>query len=263
MTQFNYNYNTTNTPNYNFADFVRKHRILAVVIIIVIVALLGILILYFSQKSPAADPYANRVPEKAPIINIEHKYLIEYSTYEKLSKKIIYDISNVLIREDEIASAPQDNPDGNNYIASVEEISYQVTDLNANTKVYTMNLNLSDSRRYTLRIYFDSTYQKEAAVAVLTRLDQPDAKSYVITYTGYTPEYYANLGKDNTSSSDSSSSSDNPDSSSDNSTADPSAITDYITGRPLQPLPQSAENWINSLHLTNPEIIHSTLPGIR
>jgi len=242
----NYNIEPANS-NHGFQDFLRQHRIIATLMIVGFVALsIALVVFLFFRNANPEDSY--REPENAPYATFEHEYLIEYPAQESLSEEILFELRLIILSADEIASAPTNNSGEQQYVISIDEDSYQVSDINniENSELYTMNLNISDGRKYVLQLLINNTYHEEYAFAILQRTDIANSPSYIITFTSNTSEYYSTLGTDNANNSEGS-----------------SAITDHLTGAPLNPLPNNATEWINSLNLTNPQMIHSTLPSLR
>lgn len=215
-------------------DFIQKHRLLLLILSIIICSIL--ITLFFIMLSTPKD--TEREIEDPPYITTQTNYLTEIPF---IGNDAFFNLSIILLSVDELESAPLNNPEGNNYIVSITNKSYDTIN-NDNIAFYVMDIDISDGRKYLLKILFSVEYNNEYAVMILDRTDRPE-KDYVITFTNNTSEYYMNLGTNNTTSS--------------------SSITDYITGAPLMPVPEYAVNWINSLNLTTPETIHTTLPSIR
>lgn len=246
----NYYIKPTNSTR-NFQDFLRQHRALTIILTAFFIVFF-ILIFFLATHKSEDNEYANRVPERAPYATFEHEYLIEYSAQDALSEEILYELRVILLNAEELASAPTDNSGEQQYIVSVDEDSYQVSEIPTikNGELYTMNLNVSDGRKYTLQLLINNTYHEEYAAAILQRTDTSNSQDYIITFTSNTDEYYSNLGTDNAETG--------------NGSENTSMIVDHLTGNPLNPLPDSALEWINTLNLTNnPQTIYSTLPSLR
>lgn len=244
MTKVNYNFNQTinqHQSNNNFSNFFEQHRLAAILLAIGALTLFVaiIIILFTSNKDPQQEP------EDAPYITFENEQVLEHPIYETLDDEILFNLNLILINNDEIASAPTNNSHGQNYIATFVQKSL-TTQETENGELYTINLSISDGRQYLLKVLINNEYHNEYAVAVLDRTDKPDARDYVISFTSNTSEYYSSLGTNNANNSNSS-----------------STIVDQFTGAPLNPLPISAIQWIDSLKLTDPQFIYVTLPSIR
>ncbi len=241
MTNTNFYPNQTSNQHYqklskhNVRDFLLKHRLLSMIILITIVVTLFIAfgLIFFSSASKEST----QEPEDPPFITFQNENLLEHPI---LNDEIIFNLNLILLNKNEINSAPSTNTE-KEYIASVKQDSFSLQD---NQEASTFTIDISDGRKYILNLLVNIEFDDEYAVMILDRTDKPDAQDYVITFTNLTSEYYSNLGN------------------ADNTTATSSTV-DHITGKPLNPLSNSAINWIESFNLTNPETIHSTLPSIR
>lgn len=242
MTTNNLNYNPnyiSNKPQSKLQNFFQQRPLLLLLLFVGFITLIiAILVIIFSP--PRQDP------EKAPYITFENETVISNQLPSNINDEILFNLRLILLNSDEIASLPQKNPNGENHIVSFDTGSFRTSTVanSSDTKIYSINCHLSDGRQYTLYIYFDSTYHNEYAIAALDRTDQ-SGKDYIIALTDYTNAYYAAIGTDKLSELENS-----------------SDTVDYITGYPVQPLPSAATNWINTLNLSNPEIIYSALPSL-
>lgn len=244
MTNVNYNFNQTinqNQSDHNFSDFLEQHRLFAILIAISIFTLLiaVIIIIFTSNTEPKQEP------EEAPYITFENEQILEHPIYKELDDEILFNLNLILADNDEIASAPTDNSGNQNHVVTFIQKSLTTKKIE-NGELYTINLDVSDGRQYLLKLLISYEYHNEYAVAVLDRIEQPNARDYVIAFTSYTSEYYATLGTNNANSSNNSSS-----------------IVDHFSGAPLNPLPEAAIKWINSLKLNDPQFIYTVLPSIR
>lgn len=248
MTKTNFNFNQTfNQPitnsNHNFQDFLRQHRFLTFSIIIGLIALLIILLISIF----APNPTPTQEIEDSPYITFEYESVLDGSIQKALSQDILFYLQLIIFQNIEHDVT---NPEGKNYIVSFDNNSFFSSTVPSipYSELYTVNLNVSDNRKYLLRILINNEYHNEYAAAILKRIDQSNSHSqdYIITFTSNTSAYYSTLGTNKN-----------------NSSTDSSAIVDYFTGAPLNPLPETATKWIESLDLSNPQTIHATLPSLR
>lgn len=243
MTTTNFGFNNINTPTQpskrrTIRDFFNEHRPLAVLLFAAFFVLIIIIASIFIMNTFPQEP--KQEAEDAPYLTYENEKLIDQTILGELLR---FNLSLILLKTSEIESAPTNNDGSRNYIVSITKDSHTTTNFEQS---YKYNINLSDGRKYTLQTIIHIEYQSEYALAVLDRIDKSDAKDYIVSFTNNTSEYYLTLGTSNASSA-----------------SDSSSIKDHITGDPLLPLPDSATQWVASLHLTNPEYIYTTLPSIR
>lgn len=245
-----HNQNHSNNKRYEFQDFIRKHRLLALVVIIGSVLLFATIVVlgissFLNKDSQPANGQLE--PENAPYITFEHEYLIEFQVPETLAEEINFQLRLVLLSADELNTATI-NSDNQEIIASIDEDSWSINDSSDTTNVTSMDIDLTDGRTYNLTLLFDDTYQDEYAIVVLKPLSSSDTHDYVITFTSNTTEYYEKVIENAISNND-----DTPEYSE-------SSLKDHLTGNPVEPIPESATQWLNSLKLHDPEFIYSTLP---
>lgn len=243
MTNVNYKFNQTVNQNQssNFSNFLEQHRLLAILIAIGVFTLFIAIIIIISTSNTTPK----QEPEEAPYITFENAQILEHPIYKTLDNEILFNLNLILVNSDELTSAPTDNSGSQNHIVTFIQQSL-VTQKVENGELYTINLDVSDGRQYLLKLLVNYEYHNEYAVAVLDRIDQPNTQDYVIAFTSYTSEYYSTLGTNQAN---------NPNNS--------STIVDHFTGAPLNPLPESAIKWLDSLKLTNPQFIYTALPSIR
>lgn len=169
------------TNNTNLPDFIRKHRILAIVtfffILIIFIVIIWIII-NSSSKNTGPEP------ESSPYPYFENRYLLEFSIGQTLSTDVMNDVGNIIISDEEISSAPSDNSTSNNtlntYTITLNEESFE--DLSNDKSIsYKITLDVSDDRRYILYIFTDYTMENFLAIA-LDRIDNSDISDHTIIY---------------------------------------------------------------------------------
>ncbi len=169
------------TNNTNLPDFIRKHRILAIVtfffILIIFIVIIWIII-NSSSKNTGPEP------ESSPYPYFENRYLLEFSIGQTLSTDVMNDVGNIIISDEEISSAPSDNSTSNNtlntYTITLNEESFE--DLSSDKSIsYKVTLDVSEDRKYILYVFTDYTMENFLAVA-LDRIDNNDISDHTIIY---------------------------------------------------------------------------------
>lgn len=246
MTKTNFNFNQAfNQPATNSSrdlqDFLRQHRFLTFSIIAGLIVLLIVLLvsIFTSNSTPKQEI------EDPPYITFEHENILDSSLQPALSQDILFYLRLIIFQNIEHDVT---NPEGKNYIVLFDDNSFFSSTVASipYSELHTVNLNVSDGRKYLLRILINNEYHNEYVIAILKRIDQSSDQDYIITFTSNTSAYYSTLGTNKT-----------------DTVTDSSTIVDYITGAPLNPLPKIATKWLESLKLSDPQTIHATLPSLR
>ncbi len=236
----NYNYpdstNSTRKKSFMMQDYFMKHRLLAIILFVAVLVIIGVILYILFIKIIPKQP--RQEPEDAPYLTFENIDLVENPF---IGDNLTFYLSLILLSSDELNSAPIDT-NNRELIVSIIKNSDDIN-LGSTGSVSTVNIDISDGRKYIFKTLFSIGYDEEHAVAILDRIDSIDAKDYIITFTNYTNNYYTNIGT--------------------NDPIEPSPITDYITGAPLRPLPKSAMDWVDSLNLNTPQTFNTTILGIR
>ena len=230
-------YRSANQPSSNrkptIQEYFNEHRLLAIILLIisftVMVAIIG-LIIWLSRPEEIQQE-----PEDAPYITYVNDYLVNDPF---IGSQLLLYVNLILTSNEEMSTAPTDNNHNANHIVTFDQNSYAVSDLNATESLSSIDINVSDGRKYTLRLLIDMKFDDESAVAILDRVDSVATQDYIITFTNKVNPYTK-------------------------LPADAEIINDYITGDQLIPLPKSTDEWINTLNLTDVKIYHTTFPSVR
>lgn len=247
------NYRRSDPEEHNIHDTIKQHPIIVVIVVISVFAIIALIIFLLSGFfSSSQDPATDQDPELAPVPIFEQSYFIESSidNNDNLADQLVYIVKSLVIDPDELATAPHknDNSDPQFYTIAVDESSYDSTEFDPNTTIFTMNFSVSDGRKYALTIFYNYDYRNESAIAVIQRTDDPDLPAHVTTFTDYTPDYYTNLDL----------SEDDENYVKVDHTND-GTYKQSITNDPLQPLSATATDWLNSLKLKDPQIAHEAI----
>lgn len=217
-----YSNNQKLPPSQKIADFIRKHRALSLIIILLVIFIpLGFIILTISSLiTPTVEPEDIRQPEVAPLPYVEYQDREKFEELigDKLSIEILAEVSNIIVTDNEIISAPSPLEVAADtapvYTISIKEAPFTPP---ADEKYLFMKflVTIDDGREYTLWFRTDQDYAAEYVVVVLDRLDSKDIPDYILEY----------INEDD---------------------AIPSTIT----------------TWIDSLHLTDPQVETFPLPAV-
>lgn len=172
-------------------DFVQKHRTLSIIIVIVFAILFfaGIILFIESKLPPKIEP------EIAPSTSFDNRYLIEYSIGRSNSTQTFADLNSVILEPDAISSAPNLNAFNNNenttFACTLVESSYKK--LPTPEYTYSMDINVSDGRTYTLTVRLSPDYGSSYMVVIANRTDSDSATDYAFIHTNNTEEYTEEL----------------------------------------------------------------------
>ncbi len=231
----------TTPTNSKLRNFFQQHQLLLIAGFIGLITIIAaIFIIIFTQP--------RQQPEKAPYITFNSESILTNDLQPAFSDDLLFNLKLIMLNESELNSLPISNYSERERIVTFDTTSFKQNPVTSiqNGELYTVNLNVSDGRTYLLRVLMCNQYLNEYAVAILNRTDNISHQSYIVSFTNYTDEYYNTIGTERLESLRNSS--------------EPS---DHITGFPINPLPQAASIWLNSLNLTDPKTIHAVLPVFR
>lgn len=186
--------NASSSSRYKILEFIKKHRVLAgLMLSFIIIIIFGIILFFLTQLKPEEQ---QQIPEVAPYPSFEHQYLIDSSIGSVLSNDALYDIGNIIISPTEISTAPALNTSDpeNLYIVDLQEESYRLLNDQLG-HIYQMNAKISDSRTYEILICLDPNYGQEYMVIVLDRTDTNSATDFALIYTNDTGKYATALNQ--------------------------------------------------------------------
>lgn len=231
----------TTSTNSKLHNFFQQHQLLLIAGFIgIITIVVAVFIVIFTQP--------RQQPEKAPYITFNSENTLTSNLQPTLSDDLLFNLKLIMLSEPELNSLPIKDYSERERIVTFDTASFKQNPIIGiqDGELYTINLNVSDGRTYLLRVLMCNQYLNEYAIIVLDRTDDFSHQSYIVTFTSYTDEYYNAVGTERLEN-----------------LRNTSELSDHITGFPVNPLPQTANIWIDSLNLANPIITHAVLPVFR